>query len=282
MGSLLRTEFHNYMTLRAFSHRTKEAYINAVAGLAKFYMQSPDKLDNRKIQNYLLHLIEERKLAWSSCNVAFSAFRCFYIHILHWDKPNFYLPPRSRQRQLPMLLSAEEVKKLLNAASNCKHRALLMTIYGAGLRVSEAVNLQIHHIESSRHLIRIDQGKGRKDRYTILPEILLQELKFYWQAYHPITWLFPGPNKQKPMSIGTAQKIYYRAKANAGLSKGRGIHTLRHCFATHLADQGTNIFTIKSLLGHTSISTTFKYLHTSSEKIASIKSPLDLLFYSDK
>lgn len=277
MASILRKQFTDYMILRRFSPKTIEAYIGAVYGLAKFYHQSPDHLSNEQIQTYLLHLIKERKLAWSSCNVAFSAFRCFYARVLKWDNTRFHIPPRPRQKTIPLLLSMEEVERLFKATPNIKHRALLMTTYGAGLRVSEVVHLKPHHIESERMMIRVEQGKGKKDRYTILPQSLLLELQAYWKACHPHSWLFFGRDKEMPMSIATAQRVFYNAKEKAGIKRGKGIHTLRHCFATHLLDQGLDIYTIKQMMGHTALVTTSKYLHTTKEKIAAINSPLDSL-----
>ena len=277
MSALLRTKFTNHMTLRGFSPKTKEAYIGTVARLAGYFHQSPDRLSNDQIQAYLLHLINERKLAWSSVNVVFSGLRCFYSNVLKWDKTMFHIPPRSGQKKLPKLLSLEQVHRILKATANIKHRALLITVYGGGLRVSEVVRLKPHHIESERMMIRVDQGKGKKDRYTILPQSLLDQLRSYWKACRPHSWLFFGKDKDNPMSIATAQRIYYNAENKAGINKGNGIHTLRHCFATHLLDQGVDIYTIKQLMGHTALVTTSKYLHTTREKIAAVKSPLDNL-----
>lgn len=276
-ASPLRMRFSDYMSLRGFSPKTKKAYIDSVAGLSKHYNRSPDRLSNEEIQSYLLYLIEDRKLAWSSVNVAFSSLRCFYTHVLKWEKTEFHIPSRPRHRKLPMLLSLEEVGKLIDAAPNLKHRTLLMTVYGAGLRVSEVVRLRPHHIESKRMLIRVEEGKGSKDRYTLLPDNLLPELRTYWRAFQPGQWLFPGQDPSSPMSIATAQKIYYHAKEAAGITRGRGIHTLRHCFATHLVEQGVDIEIIKTLLGHRALETTCKYLHASPKRIASIRSPLDTL-----
>jgi len=273
----LRKKMIERMKLERLAPKTQVAYLAGVEGLARFYRQSPDLIEQEKVQAYLLHLIEERKLAWSSCNVAFSGLRYFYQRVLRLDETAFYIPPRPRQRKLPMLLSHEEVRHLIDSASNIKHRALLLTIYGSGLRVSEAVRLKPAHIESGVMMIRVEDGKGRKDRYTILPEILLKELKVYWKACRPKGWLFYGRDPMEPMPVGTAQKIYYLTKRKAGISGGRGIHTLRHCFATHLLDAGTDIYTIKKLMGHSSIKTTFGYLHVSREKLSSIKSPLDSL-----
>ena len=282
MTTLLRKKFNDHMILRGFSPKTQTAYTNAVAGLAGYYHLSPDKLNNEQIQAYLIYLIKERELAWSSCNVAFSGLRCFYTQVLTWDETRFHIPSRPRQKKLPCILSLEEVNRLFKVTTNIKHRALLMTVYGGGLRVSEVVQLKPQDIESQRMMIRVDQGKGRKDRFTILPQNLLDELKAYWKACCPQSWLFFGRTKDKHMSIGTAQRIYYNAKTKAGINKGNGIHTLRHCFATHLLDQGVDIFTIQQMMGHTALVTTSKYLHTTKGKVESIKSPLDTLDVHDK
>jgi site-specific recombinase XerD len=277
MASLLRKQFNDYMILKRYSPKTKEVYINAVAGLAGYYHQSPDKLSHEQIQTYLFYLINEKKRAWSTCNVVLSALQCFYSQVLKWEETRFRIPPRPREKKLPHLLSVEEVGRILKAADNIKHRALLTTAYGGGLRVSEVVHLKPHHIESERMMIRVEQGKGRKDRYTLLPQSLLDLLRQYWQACRPGSWLFFAKDKDKPMDVSTAQKIYYLAKDKAGIHKGTGIHTLRHCFATHLLDQGVDIFTIKQLMGHTALKTTSRYLHTTDNKIAAVKSPLDTL-----
>lgn len=271
----LRKKMIERMALERLAPKTQEAYLSAVTGLARFYQKSPGLIGQDKVDAYLRYLIDEKKLAWSSCNVAFSGLRYFYMKVLGMDETAFYIPPRPRQRKIPMLLSREEVMRLIGSTPNIKHRALLLTIYGAGLRVSEAVMLKPVHIESARMMIRIEDGKGRKDRYTILPEILLKELKVYWKACRPKEWLFFGRDPRSPMPVCTAQKIYYLARKKAGINGGRGIHTLRHCFATHLLDAGTDIYTIKKLMGHSSIKTTFGYLHVSRERIASVKSPLD-------
>lgn len=181
-----------------------------------------------------------------------------------------------------MLLSREEASRIINAPVSLKHRALLTTVYGSGLRVSEVVRLRPAHIESSRMMIRIEQAKGAKDRYTVLSKKGLELLRQYWREYLPGEWLFFGKDKKLPMSVGTAQRIYYQAKAKTGITKGRGIHTLRHCFATHLLDQGVDLFIIKRWLGHNAIKTTCRYLHTSPEQFLRIQSPLDLLYKEAK
>lgn len=168
MTTELRRRFEDYLTLQRLSDRTKEAYISAVAGLAKFYGRSPDTLADDLVQQYLLYLIRDRKLAWSSCNVAFSGIYCFYAKFLKKDKTSFTIPPRTRPKKLPEVLSQKEVEQLIGAAHDIRHRALLTMAYGSGLRVSELVRLKTHHIESDRKLVRVEEAKGHKDRYTLL------------------------------------------------------------------------------------------------------------------
>ena len=273
----LRQKMINEMKLRGFSVRTQQSYVGAVAGLARFFNQSPDRLNKEKLRSYLLHLMEERNLSWSSCNVAVSAFRFLYGETLGDDSMRLAIPPRKKVNQLPEILSAEELEDLFAGVANPKHRMLLMTTYAGGLRVSEVVKLKIKDIHSERMLIRVDQGKGKKDRYTILSERLLKELRIYWTMHRPRLWLFPSKDPSKPMHIGTAQKIYYTAKKRAKIKRGRGIHTLRHCFATHMLEAGEDIRTIQMLMGHSSILTTMVYLQVTRKKLETTKSPLDLL-----
>lgn len=272
----LRERFQKHLTLQRFSPKTHQAYINAVKGLSGYYQTSPDKLSDEQVQNYFVYLLEDRKYAWSSCNVAFCGIKMFYEAILHRDTSSV-IPPRPRQKQLPIILSQDEVRKLIFSRENLKHRTLLLGVYSAGLRVSEIVALKPVHIERDRMMIRVEQGKGRKDRYTILSQQFLSELEAYWRVYRPEKYLFFGADKSRPMAIGTAQQIYYQAKKKAGITRGRGIHTLRHCFATHLMEKGVQIYVIKRMMGHVSLSTTAGYMHVSSEFISTIQSPLDTL-----
>jgi len=276
-GSLLREQMINAMIVRYMSVRTIRSYVEAVISLARYYRQSPEKLTPNQVQEYLLYLEKVRRLAWSTINIAFSAFRFLYTQVLDRPDITFSIPPRRTVKRLPLFLSIKDVKHIINAPDNLKHRTFLLTVYGCGLRVSEAVRLKPRHIESSpeRMLMRVEQGKGRKDRYTILPEKVLQHLRLYWESYHPGQWLFPARNRSRHMLEGTAQKIFYAAKKKAGVTKGRGIHTLRHCFASHLHEAGYDIYTIKRIMGHNSFSTTAKYLHFNPDRIKTIRSPLE-------
>lgn len=214
MSSDLRTKFNNYMTLQRLSPHTKRSYIRAVKGLATFYNKSPDKLTNDQIQEYLRYLLEDCKLSWGTCNNYFSGIVSFYRNVCKWDETRFQIPPRPRIKKLPMVFSVEEVKRLLDAVDNLKHLVLLETVYSAGLRVSELVRLQPHHIESdaSRMMIRVEQGKGKKDRYTVLSKKLLVDLRTYWRKYRPGKWLFPGQKAEKHLGEAAAQRAFYLAK----------------------------------------------------------------------
>lgn len=275
MASDLREKFENYLILNRLSAKTQQAYLKAVEGLAFYHNQSPDKLTDEQVQQYLLYLIRHRKLQWSSCNVAFSGLRCFYQKFLNRDKAEFTIPPRPRQTKLPEILSQKEVKSLIDAAKDVRQKALLMLTYGSGLRVSEVVKLKPCHIEADRMLVRVEQAKGRKDRYTLLSQKALDELRIYWKYFTPHQWLFYSRDKNLPMATATAQKIYYRTKKAAKINKGKGIHTLRHCFATHLLEKGIDIYLIKRFLGHKTIQTTMVYLHVVPNRMSEVKSPLD-------
>lgn len=270
----LRQKFERHLTLFRFSPKTNAAYMNALKSLAAHYRQPPDQLSDAQVQDYLDYILAERKLAWSTCNVQFSGIKRFYRHVLN-RTPKLSIPPRPKERKIFMALSREEVERILAACNNLKHYTLLLTVYSAGLRVSEVVKLQPIHIERSRKMIRIEQGKGRKDRYTVLSDNLLKTLEKYWRSYRPGKWLFASQDKQKHLSIDSAQQIYYKAKLKAGVKRGRGIHTLRHSFATHLLEQGTRTHVLQQMLGHKSIRTTARYLHISNEEISKVISPAD-------
>ena len=210
----LRTQFIDYMTVQRLSQSTKRNYVRAVKELAKFYNQSPDTLTNDQIQEYFRYLLEDCKLTWGTCNNYFSGIISFYRNICKWDETHFQIPPRPRIKKLPTVFSREEVKRLFASTKNLKHQVLLKTAYSAGLRVSELVRLEPHHIESdpSRMMIRVDQGKGKKDRYTILSEKLLINLRTYWRKYRPEKWLFPGQKPGRHLTEASVQTAYRLAK----------------------------------------------------------------------
>lgn len=275
MGELRERMLHD-LVVRGMSPRTQEAYLAAVAGLAKHYHHRPDALSVQQVEGYIRHLIEQRHLAPNSVRIAVFGLRFFYTVTLH--RQPFTLPLPKGVKKLPEVLSREEVARLLANTTTLRERALLMTTYGGGLRVSEVVRLRVSDIDAQRDLLRVEQGKGRKDRYTLLGPRLLAELRHYWQVYRPVPpWLFPQRSKAAPMAVETAQKMYYAAKRRAGITKAGGIHALRHSFATHLLEASTDLPTLQRLLGHDSITTTMRYVHVTQQRVAAQGSLLDSL-----
>ncbi len=272
----MRKRMIHELELHRKSPRTIEAYVTAVAQLARHYGRSPDRISVEQIREFLHHLIVERKLAFSSCNQKLAGIRFFYRHVLGQEKLDLRVPAK-RSGKLPEPLGRREVERLLKATGNAKHRTLLMTCYATGLRVSELAHLRPEDVHSERMLIHVRQGKGGKDRYTLLSPRLLEELRDYWRAYRPQEWLFFGRDRTGPLPVATAQKIYYTAKRRGGIQRGHGIHTLRHSFATHLMEAGVDLPTLQRLLGHTSLATTAKYLHVTSKHLRGVRSPLELL-----
>ncbi|MEY4300138.1 MAG: hypothetical protein RIR25_1374 [Verrucomicrobiota bacterium] len=276
--SPLREQYVGLLTLRGYAQRTHESYIAAVAALAGHYKRSPASLSDEEIRGYLIGL-HHRGLSFSSINVAVSALRLFYGQVLKRPMEDLkeLLPRSARVTRRPGVYAREELKKLF--ADGCRsaaQRTFLMTVYGAGLRLNEACHLKVRNIESGRMMLRVEQGKGRKDRYTILSPWLLEELRGYYRRQRPGVWLFPARRGgDVPMVDGTAQRIFYRSLARAGLPNRGGIHSLRHSFATHLLEDGVDLLTLKMLLGHSHFSTTAAYLHVSRRQLQAVRSPLD-------
>jgi site-specific recombinase XerD len=275
MGEL-RERMQHDLVVRGLSPRTQEAYLAAVKGLAQHYRQRPDTLSTQQVEGYVRHLIEQRHLAPNSVRIAVFGLRFFYTVTL--KRQSFALPLPKGVTKLPEVLSREEVARLLASTTTLRERALLMTTYGGGLRVSEVVRLRVTDIDAQREMIGVEQGKGRKDRYTLLGPRLLAELRHYWQVYRPAPpWLFPQRHKAAPMDPTTAQKIYYGAKRRAGITKAGGIHVLRHAFATHLLEAGADLPTLQQLLGHDSVTTTMRYVHVAQKRVTAQGSLLDSL-----
>jgi len=279
--SPLRQQMHDAMLVRGLALRTRESYIESVARLARFYHASPALLTPGQVEAWLLHLVRDRKLSFSTVNQAAAACRFLYATVLRREAAAFPVPmARAPQRQ-PEILGRAELAALFAAADTLQSRALLMTVYAAGLRVSEACALQVGDIDSQpgRMCLRIRQGKGGRDRHALLPPTLLEVLRLYWRAYHPKIWLFPNWSRSAALDIQGAQRRFYQARDTAGIGKCGGIHTLRHCFATHLLEAGVDLLTIQKLLGHHHLSTTSRYLHLVSTQWhpPAMDNPLDLL-----
>jgi site-specific recombinase XerD len=277
----LRLQFIQELALRGLAERTQEAYIHQVYHLAKYYLRPPDILTEAEVHAYLVYLAMERHWAASSINQAVNAFRFFYQHVAHREltalRRAFPFGRKSVVRA--QVFSVEQLEQLFTVGCvQPRDRAFLMTVYGGGLRLNEACHLRVGDLQSDRHQIRVVQGKGRKDRYTLLSPRLLEELRLYWKLYRLEGWLFPAHHDvQQPMIDATGQRIFYRAVQRAGLPRQGGIHSLRHSFATHLLESGVEITVVQRLLGHTSLNTTAGYLHVRQERLGQIKSPLQLL-----
>lgn len=282
--TLLRQQLMQEMVLRGFSPKTQEVYTGAIYHLAKFYRQSPDQLSDQQLRDYVFHLATVRKLSASSLNQTVSAFRFFYEQVLQRDVSQFrrFLPRVKKEVKRAQVFSVEEVERLLTVGcEHPKHRAFLMAVYGGGLRLNEACHLKMEHLDAARNQIRVVEGKGKKDRYTLLSPVLLEELRLYWKLFRPAHWLFPAArNPQLPMCDYNGQRIFYGAVTRAKLPDKGGIHCLRHSFATHLLEAGVEITAVQRLLGHSSLSTTVGYLHVRQERLAQIKSPLQLIDFS--
>lgn len=275
--SPLRKQMEDDLVVRRMSPRTLESYVGAVAALAKHYGRSPDRISAAEVQRYLLYLIQERQLSWSSCNIALSGLKFFYRVTLKRSEARFALPTPRQPQKLPQILAPEEVMRIIEAAANPKHRAILVTTYAAGLRLSEVCHLKVSNIDSARMTIHVEQGKGAQDRYTPLSPRLLTELRRYWVLYRPKTWLFAARHPDLPVLPHTVQRVFKRAKARAGITKECGIHGLRHAFATHLLEAGVDVPTIQHMMGHSHISSTLRYFHLARKHLGQVPSPLDIL-----
>jgi integrase/recombinase XerD len=277
--SALREKMHDDLRVRNLAENTQKSYLQSVTGLAGYYHRSPARLTVQEVQDYLLHLSQDRHLAWKSVNTIRHGLRFFYRITLDRPATEFYLPCAKEPSKLPEILSHEELVRLFTATTNRKHRALLMTTYAAGLRASEVTHLRVSDLDSGRMCIRVEQGKGRKDRYVPLAPRLLNQLRAYWREQRPPHWLFPGTQIDRPMSRDGAWHVYFKARERAGITKAGGLHVLRHCFATHLLEAGTELVDIQRLLGHTSIRSTLVYLHLAQERTTATTSPLELLAF---
>jgi integrase/recombinase XerD len=276
----LRQRMIEDMRLRNLSPHTIDAYVLAVKQFANHFKRSPEQLSGQDVRQYLLHLVQEKRVSWSRYNIARCGLQFLYQVTLGRDERFEKLPCARVPKRLPTVLSTDELRRLFDvAARDVKHKALLMTLYGSGLRVSEVAALRPGDIDSARMLIHVRLGKGAKDRMTKLSPRLLEVLRAYWRAAHPTTWLFPqSGNPDRAMNTTSIERMVQRLAKRAGISKAVTPHTLRHSYATHLLDAGTDLRTIQVLLGHRNLKTTAIYLHVSQAKIAAAASPLDLLY----
>ena len=273
----LRQRMLEDMSIRNLAENTKVSYLQQVSLYAKYFDRSPAQLGPQEVRDYQVYLTQERKLSAASIGIATSALRFLYKVTLKQSWHSDDIPMPKKPFQLPVVLSTDEVMHFLNCIENVKHRTLLMTAYAAGLRVSEATHLRVNDIDSQRMAIRIDQGKGRKDRYVMLSPRLLDELRAYWKHERPQTWMFPGSIPGQPITRGAVELACQKAHRASGITKPITPHSLRHAFATHLLESGADIRRIQLLLGHRSLSTTSRYLKIATSTVCATVSPFDLL-----
>lgn len=275
----LRCRMEEELRLKGYSRATIKAYLGAVRQFAEFHGCSPERLEAEDVRSYLLHLLDVKRLSRSTIIQKMCALQFLYTRVLQQpcDLSNVVFPKGRRKKPLPVVLSEGEVEQLLLAAVDLKDQAMLMTLYSAGLRVSELVQLRPDDIDSGTMKIRVREGKGGKDRYTILSKTLLETLRRYFRRYRPQQWLFYSSTPQIAMPTRAVQRMTATTALRAGLNKRVTPHLLRHSFATHLLERGTNLRYIQELLGHTSLKTTMIYTHVSPQALRQVLSPLDRL-----
>jgi integrase/recombinase XerD len=280
--SILRQKLIDEIEVRGLSRNTKESYIGFISRLSRHYRRSPDRIRDEELRAYLLHLLREKKNGPGTLCIAVSALRFFYRHVLQrsTEAIETALPRMKKPVVRPRVFSPDQIARLLQVDGlNLKHRTLLMTTYAAGLRVSEVCHLRPEDILSERGQIRIDQGKGRKDRYTVLSPRLLEQLRAYWRVYRPQSgWMFPSAYwPDRHLSTHAVMLVFKQATKLARLPSNGGIHSLRHSFATHLLEAGVPLPVIQRLLGHSNLATTSRYLHIRREILVELKGPLEAL-----
>lgn len=261
---------------RNYSPKTIRIYYQFNLDFLKYNHKKPMEIDNEDVTNYLYHLSDQKKVSSSTLNTVFSALKFYYGELL--NKKLFFDIKRPKcDQKLPVVLSQDELKTIFSGISNFKHKVIVMLIYSAGLRVGEAVKLKIEDIDHHRKLIHLRSAKGRKDRYTLLSENIMESLDLYLKTYQPKTWLFPGRPEDTHLTTRSVEKIFERAVKTAGIIKNVSVHSLRHSFATHLLENGVDLRYIQKLLGHKSSKTTELYTHVTNKDLVNIKSPLDII-----
>lgn len=271
----LLSRYKRDLALRGFSPRTQDHYYRNTKQFLNFYKLPPEQLSAEKIKDYLYCLITEKKASDSKIRQAHGAIKYLFTQTLSRDWEIDPIPQLKKKKKLPTVFSVQEVFSLFDAGANLKHQTMLILIYSSGLRVGELPNITLTDIKRDKRKLLVRQGKGGKDRYTLLSDICLGYLDNYWKRYRPADYLFPGRGGKNPLSVRACQHAFYLAKEKAGIKKDGGIHTLRHSFATHFLESGGGIFQLQKLLGHKALKTTLVYAHVQEEKIIA-RSPLDV------
>ncbi len=259
--SPLRQAMITAMQMHGFSPRTHQSYLAAVTDLARYTHRSPDTLDNCDIDTYVQYLVTERGLSPSSVRLYFNGIRFLFVEVLHWPASQLQVTLPRRSQTIPDLLTPDEVRRILAACTHEHHRMMLAVCYGCGLRLNELRHLRVRDIDGEHRRLRIEQGKGAKDRLVNLSSTLLTQLRAYWRTYRPKDWLFPGRTLGRPVSENLIQKAFQKAKRRADITKRGGVHSLRHAFTTHQIESGLPVHRLQRLLGHKSLSSTVRYVH---------------------
>jgi len=271
----LREKMLAELQLRGITPRTQTAYLREIAKLENYFNRSPEELGEEEVKGYLVHMLEDRGLSSGTYKYYAAGIKFLYRTTLNRGEVVEKIKYPKAKIKLPVVLDLSEVRTMLSVMENLKHRAVLTITYSAGLRVSETAHLKVTDIDSKRMMVRVRQGKGGKDRYTILSKTTLECLREYWRAYRPKDWLFEGQKEGSHICYTSIRNIFVEAKERAGITKPVGPHSLRHAFATHLIEAGTSLHHVQLLLGHKSPKTTTVYLHVSKMNLAQVSSPLD-------
>ena len=271
----LREKMLAELQLRGITPRTQTAYLREIAKLENYFNRSPEELGEEEVKEYLVHMLEDRGLSSGTYKYYAAGIKFLYRTTLNRGEVVEKIKYPKAKIKLPVVLDLSEVRTMLSVMENLKHRAVLTITYSAGLRVSETAHLKVTDIDSKRMMVRVRQGKGGKDRYTILSKTTLECLREYWRAYRPKDWLFEGQKAVSHICYTSIRNIFVEAKERAGITKPVGPHSLRHAFATHLIEAGTSLHHVQLLLGHKSPKTTTVYLHVSKMNLAQVCSPLD-------
>ena len=282
MSTILRQRMIEDLRIRNYSPKTIDIYVRQVASFAKYFGKSPHLLGTEEIRKYQVYLVEKKKASWAVFNQTVSALRFLYRTTLNRNEFIEQLQYPRQETRLPVILSPSELSRFFRCVSNLKYRTVLKTLYGGGLRLNEGLHLKIPDIDSSRMLLRVEQGKGRKDRYVELSPTLLHELREYCKVYMPEVWLFPGRSMDHPLHGSAVQRVCTPARLKARIEKPVMVHTMRHCYATHQLESGTDLRTIQLALGHSSLSTTAIYLHVAMGAKQSSYKAVDLLGLTEK
>jgi len=274
----MRRRMEEELKLQGYRPRTQKAYVEWVSRFAAHYRRAPEQMGEEQVRAYLVHLLEDQKLSRSTLVQALCSLKFFYVRVLRRPCEVEDLRfPRQQKKKLPKVLSESQVRQLLESAGNLKDQVILMTLYGTGLRLSELIHLVVKDIDSGKMQIRVREGKGGKDRNVVLPQTLLEVLRRYFRQYRPVNWLFYGRTPQQPIDDRAVQRMVRALSERAGLRERVTAHTLRHSFATHLLEHGTELPYIQALLGHRNIKTTMLYLRVSPPALRKVISPLDRL-----